>query len=198
MLHRQIDTIFPPQIDILANSKRSPYLLLMIDPDYNKTVPANVVLHTMVGNLTASPHPFNASNQTTEPSKISPAFNASFVPLHTISPALAPYIHPLPQPGQPTHNYTLLLFRQPFDFSVPAVFQSFLPLNLSNVYTRTNFPLLDFVRETGLRQPIASSWFRLILGGDATSTASETTTPAGWRFRENEISHGSLHTSSFV
>lgn len=179
MLHRQIDTTLPPQIDVLANSKCSPYLLLMIDPDYNKTVPTSVVLHTIVGNLTASPHPFNASNQTTKPGVNSPAFNTSFVPLHTSSPALAPYIHPLPQPGQPTHNYTLLLFRQPFDFSVPAAFQSFLPLNLSNVYTRTNFPLLDFVRESGLRQPIASSWFRLILDGNATSTAHETTTATG-------------------
>lgn len=156
-----VDTQSPPQIQIPAHlSSPSPYLLLMVDPDYNATVPTNVVLHTMVGNLSSGStagHP------------------AALTTLTSADEALAAYIGPQPPPGKPSHNYTLMLFEQPHNFSIPPAFQSFLPLNLSNVYTRVNFPLVDFVRQTGLGSPVAATYFRLDLNATTTPSATNTT-----------------------
>ncbi|KAI9730785.1 MAG: hypothetical protein M1818_008065 [Claussenomyces sp. TS43310] len=99
----------------------------MVDPDYNASVPTNVVLHTIVSNLTNNEAPDGT------------------LTLASIAPALAAYVGPEPQAGEASHNFTLLLFQQPGSFSVPLAFESFLPLNLSNVYTRVTFPQVDFL-----------------------------------------------------
>lgn len=150
------DTKTAPTIDVQDGlSSTPPYLFMMVDPSYNASVPTNVVLHTIVANITAL---------------------SGGAPIHELvsasSPALAAYIGPQPPAGKPTHNYTLLVFAQPKGFVVPTAFDSFLPLNLSNVYSRVNFPLLDFVKDGNLGNPVAANWFRLNLTSSTNSTAS--------------------------
>lgn len=143
-----------------------PYLLLMVDPSYNKTVPTNTALHTIEGNLTAS-RPLHARQSN----------NSEATALVSSSPPIAPYAGPQPPKDDPSHNYTLLLFSQPKDFTIPAKYGSWLPLNLSNIYTRVNFPVVDFVRDTGLGKPVAATYFEVNLtSGSATTTGSATPT----------------------
>lgn len=106
----------------------------MVDPSTNATDPTYPALHTLYVNVTAD----GAEDWT----------------------VLAPYINPEPTPG-PAHNYSFLLFEQPqAQFAVPSEYASFLPLNLSNLYARVGFPLLDFINDTGLGKPIAGNWFQ--------------------------------------
>lgn len=110
------------------------YVFIMVDPSTNATDPTYPALHTLYVNVTAD----GAEDWT----------------------VLAPYINPEPTPG-PAHNYSFLLFEQPqAQFQVPSKYASFLPLNLSNLYARVDFPLLDFINDTGLGKPVAGNWFR--------------------------------------
>ncbi|QGA22269.1 hypothetical protein EYB26_009985 [Talaromyces marneffei] len=110
------------------------YVFIMVDPSTNATDPTYPALHTLYVNVTAD----GAEGWT----------------------ILAPYINPEPTSG-PAHNYSLLLFEQPqAHFEVPSEYASFLPLNLSNLYTRVGFPFLDFINDTGLGKPVAGNWFR--------------------------------------
>lgn len=130
----------------------------MVDPSYNATVPTNVVLHTIAGNLTAAQVYSNGSGYALDIPK----------------PVIAPYVGPEPQANTPTHNYTIMVFSQPDDFTIPSKYDQWLPLNESNPYTRTNFPLTDFAHDTGLEQPIAATYFRLALTSSTTSSKSST------------------------
>ena len=85
---------------------------------------------------------------------------------------VAGYIEPQPPSGSPPHNYTLFLFEQPKEFKIPPKYDPYLatkktPLN------RINFPLRQFLKETGLKKPVAANWFR---EGAANSTATATAT----------------------
>ena len=144
--------------------------MLMVDADFNETVHTNTVLHTIDGNLSAP---------STSPSATRP------VQLSAAPEPLAPYIGPQPPKGKASHNYTIMIFEQPKNFSVPADFSSFIPLNLSDVYTRTNFPVVDFAKAVGLGQPLAATYFRLDLangtaaGGNSSSGAGNASVTTG-------------------
>lgn len=135
----------------------------MVDPSFNATVPTNTVLHTIAGNLTTGQIYNNATWNN----------NASTVSLTMPTPVAAPYVGPEPQPNTPTHNYTIMIFRQPSNFAIPSKYAQWMPLNESNPYTRTNFPVVQFTKDTGLGQPMAATYFRLDLS-NANSAGSPT------------------------
>ena len=117
----------------------------MVDPDYNATVPTNTVLHYLLPGL-------RSENSSTR------IGNLTFTPLTSRHAPLAAYIGPQPTSTRP-HSYTLLLFAQPKNFTVPPRFDAFLPLNTSDPLNRVNFPVVDFVKETGLGSPVAANYF---------------------------------------
>lgn len=123
-----------------------PYLLLMVDPDWNKTTPPSVVLHTIVANLTTS------LNNTGE------------------GKAIATYISPQPSSG--THNYTLFLFNQPSNFNIPARYATFMETNAETPLNRLNLPLESFINQTSLGAPIAANYFRVTAVAASNSTSS--------------------------
>lgn len=141
----------------------------MVDPSYNTTVPTNTALHTIEGNLTAK----RSSKGSDKPRK------SDATALVSSTPLIAPYIGPQPPKNGPTHNYTLMLFSQPADFTIPAKYDSWLPLNLSDVYTRVNFPVVEFVRDTGLGQPVAATYFQVNLTSGSATTTNGSSTPTG-------------------
>ena len=157
-----------PEIFVPSSHVYSTFLLLMVDPSYNATDPTNTVLHTIIGNLTIS-RPRNNTDWDSD---------AVTLALKSAQPPIAPYIGPEPQPNQPSHNYTLMVFSQPKNFKIPGKYNSWLPLNLSDVYTRVNFPVVDFVRETKLGQPVAATYFRLNLTNAAATISANTTATA--------------------
>lgn len=123
----------------------------MVDPDYNKTTPTNVILHTLWANITAE---------------------GSL----TTSSEVTKYLTPQPQPVGATHNYTLLLFRQPEgDFTIPAEYASYVATNSHTPYNRINLPLPQFLSDTGLGKPVAANWFKEKATG---SSKSATKTPS--------------------
>ncbi|OKL58022.1 hypothetical protein UA08_06845 [Talaromyces atroroseus] len=149
------DTINAPTFDPKSQlftgpsspSSTGKYVFLMVDPNTNTTDPTYPALHTLYANVTAS----NGDLSWT---------------------VLAPYINPEPTAGAP-HNYTMLLFEQPSaQFMVPSKFSSFLPLNLSNLYAREGFPVLDFIHDTGLGEPVAANWFQESATGTSTSSSA--------------------------
>jgi hypothetical protein len=128
------------------------YVFLMVDADYNKTTPTNVNLHTLYANLTAE---------------------------GSTSSEVAKYLAPQPQLVGATHNFTLLLFRQPeSDFTIPAEYASYVATNSHTPYNRINLPLPQFLKDTGLGKPLAANWFREKASNSSSSSKSATKTPS--------------------
>ena len=170
-----------PDISTAAHESGT-FIFIMVDPDYNTTVPTNTVLHTIVGNLTSAS---TASG--------SPAAYA----LTTPSAPLASYIGPQPPKTGPPHHYTGLLFLQPPNFAVPSKYASFLPLNPANPLTRTNFPILDFVLDTGLSNLNAATFWE-VSGIATTATAAKTQMPAENASSSAVASNSPTATSSVI
>ena len=69
----------------------------------------------------------------------------------------ASYYRPKPAPGTGRHDYTLVLYRQPADWTVPSNYASFCaPMNFD---ARVPFNISDFAQASGLRDPVASNYF---------------------------------------
>ncbi|KAJ5088372.1 PEBP-like protein [Penicillium angulare] len=134
-----------------AIKQNQKYVFMMIDPDTNATDPLSVALHTIISNVSAS---------------------------DSKEHVVAKYVAPMPQ-GTSPHNYTLLLFSQPESFTIPSMYDSYLPLNLSNVLNRVNLPLRSFLNDTGLHDLVAANWFREGANTSTTATTSGSTTPTG-------------------
>ncbi|RAK78820.1 mitochondrial 54S ribosomal protein mL38 [Aspergillus fijiensis CBS 313.89] len=163
-----------PHLHDLGLSSSGPYLLLMVDPDWNKTTPPSVIVHTVVANLTT------AVNSTSDAN------------------VLASYIAPQPKSG--THNYTLFLFDQPANFSVPSRYESFMQTTAETPLNRLNLPLESFLNQTGLGKPVAANYFRVTAasndtssssGGSGSSTSTSTGTSTG--AAASETSSGAGH-----
>lgn len=135
-------------------SSTGPYLMLMVDPDWNKTSPPSVILHTVVANLTTDVNSTSNAN------------------------VIATYIGPEPKSG--THNYTIFLFNQPSNFTIPTRYHSFVETNDQTPLNRLNLPLESFINQTGLGAPVAANYFRVTAtnstGTNTNSTTSSTTT----------------------
>lgn len=131
----------------MVHNPRWLLFFMMVDPDINTTNPTYVGLHTAVADL-------SLHNQSS-------------------SQTIAKYIAPMPN-GDSPHNYTLLLFKQPSNFSVPSSFDSHFAFNPQNVWNRVNFPLQQFIAQTGLGEPVAANWFQ-----EGPTTTSANTTASG-------------------
>lgn len=79
-----------------------------------------------------------------------------------------PYLQPSPPVGDIPHNYNVVVFQQPANFSLPAQYS-----NLTN--NRVPFNVSQFVADTGLGQPLAGSYFQV---QNLTGTATTTYPPA--------------------
>jgi hypothetical protein len=134
-------------------SSSGPYLLLMVDPDWNVTSPPSVIVHTVVTNLTTN------ANSTSE------------------AKVIASYIAPAPSSG--THNYTLFLFDQPSNFSIPSAYESYMETTAHTPYNRLNLPLENFIKQAGLGKPVAANYFRVTAASNSSATSTTTGTPSG-------------------
>lgn len=91
-----------------------------------------------------------------------------------------PYFGPAPPPGNP-HRYTFLLFSQPEDFTIPESFSNLNPpTGITDLF---GFNITSFVAATGLDDPLAGNYFRVVNTtgtptGTPSGTASGTGTPA--------------------
>ncbi|RMZ44798.1 hypothetical protein AFCA_011014 [Aspergillus flavus] len=141
-----------PHLHGMGLSNSGPYLLLMIDPDWNKTTPPSVIVHTVVANLTTAVNSSSAAN------------------------VLASYIAPAPRSG--THNYTLFLFNQSTNFSIPNRYESFMLTDDDTPMNRLNLPLVGFLNQTGLGSPVAANYFRVTAASNDTSTSSDRPGPS--------------------
>ena len=131
-------------------NRTGPYLMLMIDPDWNKTSPPSVIVHTVVANLTTE---VNSTSQAS---------------------VIAKYISPAPSKG--THNYTTFLFDQPSNFEIPSRYQSFMETNDKTPLNRLNLPLESFIAQAGLGTPVAANYFRVTAKTASNSTSNSTGT----------------------
>ena len=162
------DVIEPPTVYGPANAtEEATYILFMIDGDVDTgNGPRVQLLHYFLPNLVGVNHELsvqpNAQNSTTAVG--------------------AEYITPTPPGGDIAHRYTLLLYPQPKDFTVPEAYASFSPP--ADVNARYPFNMSGLADAAGLGQPIATNWFRVIndtatdTGSSATSTASGSTDTA--------------------
>lgn len=79
-----------------------------------------------------------------------------------------PYLQPSPPVGDVPHSYNIVVFQQPANFSLPAQYS-----NLTQ--NRVPFNVSQFVRDTGLGQPIGGSYFQV---QNLTGTPTTTYPPA--------------------
>ncbi|KAI0883768.1 phosphatidylethanolamine-binding protein [Annulohypoxylon maeteangense] len=139
------------------------YILLMVDPDaLQGDIETQTGLHAIRGNYTC------------DSGHVTTLGNSTFLELDTESQFLASYIPPAPQAKNPvvTHRYTLLLFNQPDNYTLPDTLTYALPLDLSNVTNRLNFNVTEFVDTLG-ESIVAGTYF------DVNSPlANLTTTPS--------------------
>ncbi|KIW95534.1 uncharacterized protein Z519_04119 [Cladophialophora bantiana CBS 173.52] len=76
----------------------------------------------------------------------------------TSAPA-ASYVPPTPPAGDKAHRYTLLLYSQPKDFSIPSSFESF--FGSSDLDARLGFDMAGFADAAGIGQPVGANWFQV-------------------------------------
>ncbi|KEF51003.1 uncharacterized protein A1O9_12929 [Exophiala aquamarina CBS 119918] len=93
----------------------------------------------------------------------------------------ASYLAPTPPGGSGVHRYTFVLYSQPDDFRVPATYAAFFA-DVPDLSNRLPFDIEKFAEDSGLGEPVAANWLR-VLNGTAeetsialTSTAAPTTT----------------------
>ncbi|KAI9744087.1 MAG: hypothetical protein M1818_002239 [Claussenomyces sp. TS43310] len=163
-------------------SLSSAYLLLMIDPAVKApgTGASTTFLHYLHSDLALFPstrlHPTNVS-----------------------STAIASYVGPDPPAGGTPHNYQLLLYLQPSNFTFPADLKHFLgPVqNLTDtaLAVRIGFNATNFAQEAGLGSPMAANWFRV---GNVTTSASGTATSPAQTTSTNAASTATLHVGASV
>ena len=157
----------------------------MVDPNFNATVPTNTVLYYLLPGLRAG-------------SNCTRIGNLTFAPLISRSAPAAVYIGPQPTSLLP-HLYILLLFAQPANFTIPSAFAAFLPLGKGGL-NRINFPVVEFVKETAIGNPIAANYFKEgSTNVTTTSRTIRTTAPAS--MVPCSCLNGSMesvHLSSFI
>ncbi|KAF2702655.1 PEBP-like protein [Pleomassaria siparia CBS 279.74] len=140
------DTANPPNITAPTWKSGGKAILFMIDSDVARNNTRVELLHWLVSGVTS----------TGNNSKLS-----------FPGPGEAPYRQPSPPVGDTPHAYTLVLFPQPDNFSVPAQFTGILQ-------TRVPFNMSNFVTAARLSQPIAANY---ILVQNLTGTPTTTFPP---------------------
>ncbi|KAJ9606248.1 hypothetical protein H2200_009209 [Cladophialophora chaetospira] len=122
-------------------TEEATYILFMVDEDVDTgNGPRVQLLHYFLPNLVGIKH------------KLSVQPGAS----DATTAVGADYVEPGPPPGDIAYRYTLLLYPQPANFSVPAAYASFSPP--ANVNVRYPFNMSGLAEAAGLGQPIAANW----------------------------------------
>ncbi|KAJ4405113.1 hypothetical protein N0V91_005475 [Didymella pomorum] len=150
------ETANPPNVSVTSwyatsESNNAPGVLLIVDLDVPRNGTRVQLVHWVASNVTLGPR-VSSSNST---------------PL-VIPNGPVPYLQPSPPVGDIPHNYNVVVFQQPANFSLPAQYS-----NLTN--NRFPFNVSQFVADTGLGQPLAGSYFQV---QNLTGTATTTYPPA--------------------
>lgn len=153
------ETVNPPNISVTAwpassdnnNPAPPPGVLLIVDLDVPRNGSRVQLIHWVAANVTLGAR-VSTSNST---------------PL-VIPNAPVPYLQPSPPVGDVPHSYNIVVFQQPANFSIPAQYS-----NLTA--NRVPFNVSQFVRDTGLGQPLAGSYFQV---QNLTGTPTTTYPPA--------------------
>ncbi|KAF1923600.1 PEBP-like protein [Didymella exigua CBS 183.55] len=153
------ETASPPNVSVTAwpassdssDSTPPPGVLLIVDLDVPRNGSRLQLVHWVALNVTLGPSS-SASNST---------------PL-VIPNGPVPYLQPSPPVGDVPHSYNVVVFQQPANFSLPSQYS-----NLTQ--NRVPFNVSQFVRDTGLGQPIGGSYFQV---QNLTGTPTTTFPPA--------------------
>lgn len=132
----------------------------MIDQDVLRNDSRVTILHWLQPNLYASQDAFSV---------VSVADGAS-------TAVGAEYIPPTP-PEDIAHRYTFILYEQPSLWSIPASYVTINPP--ADTSARVGFNLTEFVAASGLGEPIAANYLRVINGTSAESSSAATETFVG-------------------
>lgn len=122
---------------------------MIVDSDVPRNNTRIQLLHYLASNVTLSPR----DNRT--------------LVLPPVASTEASYLQPSPPVGDVAHAYTVLLFTQPSNFSIPAAFRQVLT-------DRAPFNVSAFRLAAGLENPIAANYFRV---QNTTGTATTTFPP---------------------
>jgi phosphatidylethanolamine-binding protein (PEBP) family uncharacterized protein len=120
------------------------YTVMTLDPGAATSTAGNVVRHYLANNVTLS----NGMLQNT-------------------TQAIAGWFSPAPPPGDGVHRYTTLVFSQPSSFNLPN------SLSHYNATIDTDFDVSSYIKQTGLGDVIAATFF---LCSNTTTSASTTVT----------------------
>lgn len=142
------DTVNPPDITTPVWDSNSRAVVLIVDMDVPRNGTRVQLLHYLASNITLA-----RDNRT--------------LVLPVSASAEAPYRQPSPPVGDFPHAYTVLLFPQPANFSIPAAFAQVLT-------DRVFFNTSAFVAATRLGNPMAANYFRV---QNTTGTATTTFPP---------------------
>ena len=86
----------------------------------------------------------------------------------------AAYIPPTPPGGSGPHRYTFLLFEQPENWAIPSEFVTINPPADSSA--RIGFNITEFISASGLDEPIAANYLRVLNGTAAETSSAESMT----------------------
>lgn len=161
-----------------SSSATGTYLVILIDQDVLPEGQNEKVefLHWFQPNLAESPDLLSGLLRIHNSSDASNATSATL--------PSASYLAPTPPGGSGVHRYTFLLYSQPEDFRVPASYAAFFA-DVPDLSNRLPFDIEDFAEDSGLGQPIAANWLRVLNGTSEetsialTSTVGPTTTSSG-------------------
>ncbi|KAF2444222.1 PEBP-like protein [Karstenula rhodostoma CBS 690.94] len=143
----------PSQISAPVWTQGGHAVLMLVDLDVPRNNTRVQLLHWLTANVTM------------------PSTDTQTLKLEDPSKDLAPYRRPSPPLHDIPHKYTLLLFAQPENFTVPARFKSLLQ-------SRVGWDTAAFVNATGLGNALAADWIRVQNTGNETlnATASSSAT----------------------
>ncbi|KAF2121748.1 phosphatidylethanolamine-binding protein [Lophiotrema nucula] len=137
------DTASPPNVTTPVFTSAGKAVLFMVDSDVPRNGTRVELLHWLISNVTLA-----GDNQT----------------LSFSGEGEAPYLQPSPPVGDTPHAYTLVLFPQPDNFTVPSQFNDVLE-------SRVFFNISNFVAAAGLSNPLAGNYIRVQnVSGTATQT----------------------------
>ncbi|PVH96670.1 PEBP-like protein [Periconia macrospinosa] len=142
------DTVNPPNITSPVWTSAGRGVVLIVDTDVPRNNTRLQLLHYLASNVTLS-----RDNKT--------------LVLPPVASTEASYRQPSPPAGDIAHAYTVLLFTQPSNFSIPSAFRQVL-------IDRAPFNVSAFALATGLGNPLAANYFRV---QNTTGTATTTFPP---------------------
>lgn len=146
------------------------YIVFMIDSNVVRDHRQTTLLQWFQPNLLVTDH----------------ILNANINNKHATKAVGASYLEPSPPYGSGPHEYTLLLFEQPQDFSVPAQYDRINPP--ADVDARVGFNITEFIAATKLGTPVAANYFRALNGSAAQTKSVSSSIAAVTRAMTSEAS----------